>query len=396
MSPERTRILVTTDYYLPGYKGGGPMRTLVNMVYLLSDEFHFNIITADRDLGDPVPYAGIACNTWQPLGRSDVFYFSRRRLSLLALCKIIRATKHDALYLNSFFSPTFTVAPLLLRRFGLIPKLPVVLAPRGELSSGALALKTFKKRAFFLLARTLDLYGEVVWQASSEYEEKDIRWRFGDRAQVVVAPDLPALASAKNKQLYRRRKVGGSLKVAFLSRVSRMKNLDGALMMLGRLRGAIQLNIYGPLEDKNYWLKCQKIIESLPENIEACFRGSVAHDQVAGVLADHDLLLLPSLGENFGHVVLEALLAGCPVLISDRTPWRNLEAKGVGWDLPLEQPGRFVETLQRCVEMSAQEHDSLSQHARSFGLEQATNPAFLEKYQSLFRGALGSGWQTRQ
>jgi len=49
------RILILTDYYLPGYKGGGPMRTLSTMVDRLGDEYRFRVLTRDRDLGDTEP-----------------------------------------------------------------------------------------------------------------------------------------------------------------------------------------------------------------------------------------------------------------------------------------------------------------------------------------------------
>ena len=58
-------------------------------------------------------------------------------------------------------------------------------------------------------------------------------------------------------------------------------------------------------------------------------------------LAKNDLFFFPAHGENYGHVIAEAMAAGCPVLISDQTAWRNLEEKGAGWDLPLDAPGRF-------------------------------------------------------
>lgn len=35
------KILTLADYYLPGYKAGGPIRTLANMVDMLGDEFKF-------------------------------------------------------------------------------------------------------------------------------------------------------------------------------------------------------------------------------------------------------------------------------------------------------------------------------------------------------------------
>lgn len=68
-------------------------------------------------------------------------------------------------------------------------------------------------------------------------------------------------------------------------------------------------------------------------------------------MSEHDLLLMPTLGENFGHVIPEALISGCPVLISDRTPWRELESKKAGWDIPLSRLEKFHSVLQQCVLM---------------------------------------------
>ena len=159
--------------------------------------------------------------------------------------------------------------------------------------------------------------------------------------------------------------------------------------MLEGLRGDIQLNIHGPLEDKGYWTECQKIIDSLPRNVQVRYRGEVVYDRVIEVLADHDLFFFPTLGENFGHVILEALVAGCPVVTSDRTPWRGLRDMGVGWDLPLDEPERFRAVLQGCVEMDAQDYRGWSQRARAFGLEHARDRTTLDQYRELFSCALG-------
>ena len=76
-----------------------------------------------------------------------------------------------------------------------------------------------------------------------------------------------------------------------------------------------------------YWEKCQRIIDDLPENIQVKYNGTIGHEKVVREMASHDLFFLPTLGENFGHVIFEALAAGCPILISDQTPWRNLEKR---------------------------------------------------------------------
>lgn len=381
------QILVFVDFYLPGFKAGGPIRTLANMADRLGDEFSFKIITKDRDFGDDSPYPGIVPDSWLAVGNANVFYLSPGRLSLLSLCRLIRETEPDVIYLNSFFSPYFTIRTLLLRRFGLIPRKPVLIAPRGEFSPGALGLKSFKKRVYIFLSKMFGLFRRVIWQASSEYEKADIRRQFTSRDLIITAPDLPSLCRGSDR-FQQNAKAKGLLKVIFLSRISRMKNIDGALKLLNGLKGNVVLNIYGPLEDVDYWAECLKIIKQLPENITVEYHGAVAHEQVSAMMREHDLFFFPTLGENFGHVILEALSAGCPVLISDQTPWRGLKEKGVGWDLPLDQPGRFQAVLQECIEMDNQEYAELSRRAWEYGRQQAQNDEVVQQNRRLFYEAI--------
>ena len=378
------QILTFVGYYLPGYKAGGPIRTLANMVDHLGDEFEFKIVTADRDFEDMKPYPKIRINNWNRVGKAKVFYMSPKRQSLRGFKKILCSTECDVIYLNSFFSPHFTIKPLVLRRLNLIPDKPLIIAPRGEFSLGALGLKSFKKRVYLTAAKALGLYKGAVWQASSEHEKADIRRWFGRDAQVVVAPDLPPMVHSADELPPKSGKIESCLKIVFLSRISRKKNLDGALEMLKGLKGRVQLNIYGPMEDKSYWAECQKIIGGLSGNIEVRYCGSVKHDKVGATMREHDLFFLPTLGENFGHVILEALYAGCPVLISDQTPWRDLEEKGIGWDLALSKPEMFQDVLQRCVDMNNEEYVKWSERAWEYGLQVTKDDKVVEQNRRLF------------
>ncbi|MCK4445463.1 MAG: glycosyltransferase family 4 protein [Candidatus Marinimicrobia bacterium] len=380
----KLEILIFLDYYLPGYKAGGPIRTLSNIIDQLGNEFRFKIITRDRDAGDSVPYSGIMVNTWNSINKADVFYLSKQKFSLGILRRLIQSVNPDIIYLNSFFSPVFTIKPLFLRRLRLIPNIKVIVAPRGEFSLGALAIKSFKKYIYLAVAKMLGLYRGVVWQASSEYEKEDICHWFKDYDSVIVAPNLASPFYRQKINLSNHRKVVGSLKIIFLSRVAKKKNLIGVLGMLERLNGKVLFNIYGPLEDKDYWVECRKIIKRLPNNIRVQYIGAVEHDQVEAVIKEHDLFFLPTLGENFGHVILESLVTGCPVLISDQTPWRDLEEKGVGWDLPLNRREKFHEVLQRCIDMNEQEYNILSKRAHKFGLKTIEDKTALNLNRELF------------
>lgn len=383
----KLNIVIFSDYYIPGYKAGGPIRSLSNIIDQLGNEFNFKIITRDHDFGDCIPYSGIMVDTWNSIGKVQVFYFSPNNFSLGILRHLIRSTKYDILYLNSFFSPNFTIKPLLLRRLGLIAKVPVIIAPRGEFSPGALTLKSFKKYVYVTLAKLLGLYKDVTWQASSQHEKKDIyRW-FKSYNSIIIAPNLPSPLYKQEKQLNRNIKVAGSLKIIFLSRISKKKNLIGALNILKKLDGKVLFNIYGPLEDKNYWAECERVINLLPNNIKVQYMGDVKHDKVDNVMRKNDLFFLPTFGENYGHVILEALVAGCPVLISDQTPWRKLEEKGVGWDLPLNRPAKFQEILQKCIDMDGEEYNNLSSAAYKFGLKIVEDKTALNLNRELFHKA---------
>jgi len=383
----KLKILIFSDYYLPSYKAGGPIRSLSNIVDQLGNEFNFKIITRDRDFRDSVPHPEIMFNTWNVVGKSEVFYLSPQNLSLKILRHLVRSINPNIIYLNSFFSPFFTIKPLFLRQLGLIPNIPVIIAPRGEFASGALAIKSFKKYIYLRLAKVLGLYRDVVWQASSKYEEEDIRCWFGNCAKVIIAPNIPSLVTGLRMTLSKHKKTAGNLKIVFLSRISRKKNLYSALKILDNLEGEVQFNIYGPLEDLNYWAECKRIINLLPNNIRVQYMEAVNHNQVSKIMKKYDLFFLPTLGENFGHVILEALVAGCPVLISDQTPWRGLEEKGIGWDLPLNRPEKFQDILQKCIDMNEQEYNILSKRAHQFGLKIIEDKTALNLNCELFYGA---------
>ncbi|HEX8650330.1 MAG TPA: glycosyltransferase family 4 protein [Pyrinomonadaceae bacterium] len=384
MGITQNRVLILCDYYLPGYKAGGPIRTLANIVEHLGDEFEFKLLTRNNDLGEREAYTGVTPDSWSRIGKAEVCHLAQGSLRLPALRRRINAAKPDLLYINSLFSYTFSIKPLLMRRMGLIPRWPVVLAPRGELSTGALALKRVKKRLYLMVAKAMGLHRDITWHASSEYEAANIRRWFGEHVSIKVAPNLPARTINVNGHWERREKTPGQLKIIFISRVDRMKNLRGALKILKEASGEIQFNIYGPLEDQGYWAECRKIIEQLPKNISVRYQGSVEHEQSLAVMREHELFFMPTLGENFGHVIMEALLAGCPVLISDQTPWRGLEEKGVGWDLPLSETSRFRDVIEKCVAMGAEEFARRSAAAHSFALDIVRDENLREQSRRLF------------
>jgi len=388
-------ILVFADYYLPGDKAGGPIWTLSHLVEHLGDEFRFRIITRDRDLGCGKPYPLDDPAKWHSVGKAEVRYLSPDQRSLRQIGKLLNEFPHDILYLTTLFSPCFAIKPMLFHKLGVTRNKTVIIAPMGQLSRGALKIKACKKRGYLAIARFFRLYKDVVWQASSRYESDDIRRVFGGRdrggsaqPQISIAPNTSSVSPPGEDANLVISKKPHHLRLVFLSRISPMKNLHAALKMLQGLSGTINFDLYGPIEDRKYWNGCQRLIQSLPANIKVEYRGGVSHDDVEDLLDRYHLFFLPTLGENFAHVILEALSAGCPVLISDRTPWRNLAEKGAGWDLPLEEEERFRIVLQHCVDMDNEAMTKLSRCARKYARDYFSKDDSLELNRRLFHSAV--------
>lgn len=376
------RVLVISDYYLPGFKGGGPIRTLANIVEHLGDEFSFKVLTRNRDLGDKNPYPGIESG-YMRVGKAEVLYMAPGQLTFSGIAWRINEAAPDIIYLNSFFSPYFALIPRILSRFGRIPQTPTIIAPRGEFARSALKIKPLKKKSYLFLTKRFGFFESVIWQASGEHEAADIRRNF-PYAKVIVAPDLLPLLKkvGPDKKPDKKR---GSLKIVFLSRISHMKNLHGALQILHGLdQGDIVFDIWGPIGDNSYWKVCGNLLRKLPGNIKATYRGAVSPELVHDVLCRYDVFFLPTLGENFGHVILEALGAGLPVIISDRTQWKNLTINYAGWDIPLDDIAQFTQVLSQCVNMDAEELDKWFVGAKNYASSFYNVNMWKEKAASLF------------
>lgn len=371
---KRQKILVLSDYYLPGYKSGGGMRTIVNTVERFKDKYDFFIITRDHDGKlDRKQYTTVGINRWNSIRGAEVLYLSKDNMNLKKLREIILEVRPDVIYSNSYFA-TLTFYLLTLKRFGLIPRCNIILAPCGELSEGALQLNFVKKKAFIRLVKSLNLYKNVIWKASSDLERSEIEKFKGSGGEIFIAPDiLPRMIFENYDAEQKPEKKSGQVKTVFLSRFMKKKNFKWLLENLSDVRGVLEIDIYGPLEDRNYWDECEKIIANLPKNIQIKAKGSVPHENVLPTLLNYHFFIMPTLGENFGHIFLESLAAGCPLIISDRTPWLDLEEKKIGWDLPLEEPKKWNEKLNYCISLTSADYSDLSKNAREFAVAVLTD-----------------------
>lgn len=398
MEKQKNIILISCGYYLPGKFAGGPIRSISNIVAALGDEFEIRVIASNHDLNSRDAYIGISDNSWNVVGKALVRYFPRGIRSFFGIFSVIRELRYDIIYLNSFFSIKYTIFPLILMKMGLLARQPILLAPRGEFSESALNIKFFRKQIYIKFAKLLGLYSNIYWHASTDLEKRDIQRSFGvtresiATTKVIVAADLvvqdeavdDALSRTDPSRMTKENQHTNLVKICFLSRIARMKNLLFALQVLLDVKVRVEFNIYGPPEDSFYWSECKNAISCFPSTMRIQYHGPVDRCNVIETIRSHDLFFLPTLGENFGHVIVESWLAGVPVLISDKTPWVDLRVKGLGWDLPLDNKEAFIAAIHELSELSLEGRAVMRETCRKFALDLSSNFDAVQSNRILF------------
>jgi len=213
-------------------------------------------------------------------------------------------------------------------RAALLARKPFIVAPRGMLAPAALAFSRLKKRVVWTL-----LQGEVVRRAAcihatSEQEHDEIR-DFGLNNPVAIVPngiDLPEPGTRPISS------PGAGRVVLALGRIHPKKGLDRLVRAWARLEAVHpdwRLRIVGPDE-----LGHAGELVALAAQLKArrvFVEKSVAGEAKVAAYQQADLFVLPTLNENFGITVAEALAAGTPVIATKGAPWRALQSEGCGW-----------------------------------------------------------------
>ncbi|WP_292514719.1 glycosyltransferase [Mesorhizobium sp.] len=204
---------------------------------------------------------------------------------------------------------------------------PLIVSPRGMLGEAALAFSYYKKRAFWAIAQKRALYPAACFHATSLQECLEIR-AFGLTAPVAIIPngiDLPLLVE-------RPKMVEGTRTVLCLSRIHPKKGIDRLIEAWAQIEGAHgdwQLRIVGPSEKGTR--------EGLERRCRALGLARVVFEDAAfgeakqEAYQDADLFVLPTLNENFGMVVAEALANATPVICTVGAPWKGLAEHRCGW-----------------------------------------------------------------
>lgn len=331
---DKKKILICIDWYVPGFKAGGPIRSVANIVNAFKDEFEIYILTSAYDLGETEPYQDVELNIWHEQEGVFIKYLERTLMNMSAMSDNIKEVGPNVLYLNSLFSRVFTLIPLAVARK---MKIKTILAPRGMMGKGALGVKYKKTKYFIKIAEFLGWYKRIIWHASSESEKNEIKLNFGEKVNISIAQNIPLSQTLDLVDILNRKKTG-KVKFVYISRIAKVKNLHLAIEAIRKIKSdiVVEFDIYGNIEDKEYYKTFDKEIKKY-KSVAIEYKGVLNPNTIANVYADADFMILPTMHENYGHAIVEAWSNGCPVIISKNTPWKNLRIQDLGWDVNIDE-----------------------------------------------------------
>jgi glycosyltransferase involved in cell wall biosynthesis len=348
-------IYLLSDYYHPRFEGGGPVKSIFLLQrFLLKKDMTSIVLTSCDNL----------INKKNPNPNNGVLYlnfFQRLRI-------ILSAKTGDIIWFNSFFS-TLTIASFVFILLRLV-KAKIILSPRGELSRASLSFKSVRK---FLWIRVFNLFGfcqSTTFHFTATHEEDECRYFIPSISHSFVISNLID-ADLFNKKSASRQ--GGPLRVVNIGRISRKKNIDLCFKVLSKVSENLIFDLYGPNEDESYFLSLIDHSKKMPGNVNVSFKGVADPQKIGEILECYDVFFSPTLNENFGHSIYEAMQVGVIPLISDQTPWSILNKFGK-FALSLENYTDFVDRLNELAKLPERDlselKDSIASEAYSIFTQQ--------------------------
>jgi len=373
-------IIFFYDHFYPDFSAGGPVTSLYNLAKLVKDTINIRILTSAYAYQSGQKMTAIEVDCWTNYKGLPVWYASDR----LSMRKAIEYCANDrfvTFYLNGLFSPSFFLYPLWLAKKS---KFNIIVSPRGMLQAGALGRGTLKKKTYLALIKWSRLLQSAKWHATDEQEALDIKFMIGSNSIVDVVANVPLISEPVRSIA----KEMGELHLVYFSLIAEKKNLHFLLDVINSQDFTnLQLSIIGPIKDKLYWSRCLKLMHAIIHPQRVKYLGEIAPEKIKDTLANYHALVLPTLGENFGHAIVEMLACSRPVIISDKTPWNDIENQGAGYALELNKK-KWTEALNAMVGWNQKEFDARSNSASNYYQSKFNFDDLKMRYLKLFANPL--------
>lgn len=298
-----------------------------------------------------------------------------------------RNVNPDILHFHGVWMP----CNLYVAKYGLRHNIPYVINPRGDTEIARInydKIKKIKKQIAWHLygKRIVDNAACII--ATSEQERDSIR-TLGSKVPVAIIPNGIELDAFPKEVVHNH---GEKKVLLFLSRINPIKGIeyliDAWRQLDTNLMNQWELHIAGNSDPKDYidTLKAKVNGLGLSESIK--FIGPVTGEAKMRKYQDSNLFILPTLNENFGNVVAEAMMCECPVITTKNAPWSCLNEDKCGWwiDLSVEN---LVNTLIEAMSLMDEERHKLGQMSRKSIVNRYSAESVAKKTYRLYEWVLG-------
>jgi len=290
----------------------------------------------------------------------------------------------DVIHVMGMFSWINLAAASAARRCGV----PVVVSPRGMLNPEALAFSRRKKALYFRLGGSRALDETAGFHVTSEKERDNVA-KLRPRARIAVIPNGVVVPSDDDLASFGPDR--GDPTVLFVGRIHPIKNvipLVRAWASIVPRYPRAKLVLAGP-DDHGHRAEVERTIASLGIGASVVLPGYVGGADLGRLLVSSACLVLPSVAENFGNVVAEALAHRLPVVASTGTPWSELRDRGCGWWI---EPSveRLEGAIEAALSLTPEERVVMGDRARRWMTEAFSWSSFASRMAELYRGVLAS------
>lgn len=371
------RVTIFLGGYLPAKKYGGPVTSIANIVENLGEEIEISIISNNHDLDETKVLDGISLG-WNQIGNAKVIYIYDKEYTKKNFVEILSKCKSDVVYLSSVFFYQMNIPAI---RAAKALDIPIIMAPRGELCANALNLGRKKKEMYLAALKLSGLFKGVYYHTTSKEEYEAIRDILNvDEERIWLFPNMPCKPS-KVKEIS---KQSGTARFVFISRIQEKKNLVYAIEQIGKLEGNVFFDIYGPIEQDTYWARCEEAIKKAKPNVKIKYKGALEPGVSREVFSNYHCFVFPTLSENYGHVIAEAISSGCMLVLSKgTTPWDDIEGKG-GWVCTLGDNQQWIDTLESVVKMDNNYYTEYVSMLAQYTNDKLAIRELKQKYRNMF------------
>lgn len=252
--------------------------------------------------------------------------------------------------------------------------IPLIISPHGMLEPWALSHHKLKKSiAWFTYQRNILKSAKYI-HVTAQSEQNSIQKLLPSVkfAKIKLGTSITDKKSRHNKKI-----------ALFLSRIHKKKGLEILIdaWKVSSPKGW-QLKITGP-DEKNYVATIKHKIKALNLDESIQILNPVYDKEKTKLYMESSLFILPSYSENFGLVIVEAMMAGLPVITTDKTPWLDLDERGVGWTI---SPG--VEELSKAIttatSLTQEQRKAMGKTAREWMIREYSWGKYQQEMNSLY------------